>query len=96
MNLATSKSFNLQSWNSILAYLAGDHVNGPAGRLARGVLVPAAALLVFLMLWAAGAKKVETSLGQLPGPVKVWEQTLALYQEHVQAAFAYCEGDDVD
>ncbi len=46
------------------------------------VLVPLAALLVFLLLWSAGARNVETSLGVLPGPVQVWEQSMALYQEH--------------
>jgi nitrate/nitrite transport system permease protein len=34
------------------------------------------------MLWAVGAQQVETSLGQLPGPAKVWEQAVALYGEH--------------
>lgn len=46
------------------------------------VLVPLAALLVFLLLWSAGARKVETSLGVLPGPAQVWEQSVNLYQEH--------------
>jgi nitrate/nitrite transport system permease protein len=50
--------------------------------IAIGVLVPALALLAFLMLWSAGARSVQTSLGQLPGPAKVWEQTVALYEEH--------------
>ncbi|MCB1723613.1 MAG: ABC transporter permease [Gammaproteobacteria bacterium] len=52
------------------------------GRLARGILVPVAAILVFLMMWTAGAQQVQTSLGELPGPAKVWEQSVALYDEH--------------
>ena len=82
MKLETSRAFNFRAWNGLLAYLAGDQVNSPVSRLAQSLLVPAAALLVFLMLWAVGAKNVETSLGQLPGPAKVWEQTVSLYQEH--------------
>ena len=34
------------------------------------------------MLWSAGAKNVQTSLGVLPGPAMVWEQSLSLYAEH--------------
>jgi len=82
MNLANPRTFNFRAWNGLLAKLAGDQANAPLGRLAQSVLVPAAALLVFLMLWAVGAKNVETSLGQLPGPAKVWEQAVALYEEH--------------
>ena len=82
MNLATPRTFNFRTWNGLLAKLAGEQANAPLGRLAQSVLVPAAALLVFLMLWAVGAKHVETSLGQLPGPAKVWEQAVALYEEH--------------
>ncbi len=78
MNLATPKTFNFDAWNRLLVYLAGDQVNTPVSRLAQSVLIPAAALLVFLMLWSVGAKNVETSLGQLPGPAQVWEQTANL------------------
>ncbi|MGB5200380.1 MAG: ABC transporter permease, partial [Sedimenticolaceae bacterium] len=53
-----------------------------SGSLVRNVLVPFAAILVFLMLWSAGAKQVQTSLGELPGPAQVWDQGIALYQEH--------------
>ncbi|MGD8842895.1 MAG: ABC transporter permease [Gammaproteobacteria bacterium] len=60
-------------------------MNTPISRFAQSLLVPAAALLVFLMLWSVGAKHVETSLGQLPGPAQVWEQTLTLYAEHQDA-----------
>lgn len=82
MTLATLKTFNFGAWNRLLGYLAGDQVNTPISRLAQSVLVPVAALLVFLMLWSVGAKNVETSLGQLPGPAQVWEQTVTLYNEH--------------
>jgi len=46
------------------------------------IATPAIAILVFLFLWSAGAQRVETSLGQLPGPKAVWEQSVTLYQEH--------------
>ena len=61
-------------------------------KLIKGLLVPFIAILVFLMLWSAGASQVHTSLGVFPGPAKVWEQTKALWAEHQeervkQAAF---------
>jgi len=44
--------------------------------------VPLVAIGIFLALWGAAASQVQTSLGQLPGPAKVWEQTVALFDEH--------------
>lgn len=49
---------------------------------ARGLVVPLIAMLVFLLLWSAGARQVQTSLGALPGPAQVWEQAVALWGEH--------------
>ncbi len=51
-------------------------------KLIKGLLVPFVAILVFLMLWSAGASQVQTSLGVFPGPAKVWEQTKSLWAEH--------------
>ncbi|MGW8310092.1 MAG: ABC transporter permease [Thiogranum sp.] len=82
MKLATPQTFNLGLWDALLTRLSGDGMNTPISRFAQSLLVPVAALLVFLMLWSVGAKHVETSLGQLPGPAQVWEQTLSLYAEH--------------
>jgi nitrate/nitrite transport system permease protein len=45
-------------------------------------LLPLAGLLIFALLWHVGASRVETSLGTLPGPAGVWEQTVNLYSEH--------------
>jgi nitrate/nitrite transport system permease protein len=39
-------------------------------------------MLAFLFFWHFGAAKVDTSLGQLPGPVQVWEQVKVLNEEH--------------
>ncbi|HEY9201529.1 MAG TPA: ABC transporter permease [Gammaproteobacteria bacterium] len=33
-------------------------------------------------LWSVTAAQIETSLGSVPGPVKVWEQARVLYAEH--------------
>ena len=51
-------------------------------KLIKATLAPFAAILVFLIIWSAGAKQIETSLGTFPGPVQVWQQAGALWQEH--------------
>jgi nitrate/nitrite transport system permease protein len=76
------KTFDNAALNGALAFLSGDRLIRMTNLLTRNVLVPIAAILVFLMLWTAGAKQVQTSLGELPGPAQVWDQTLTLYDEH--------------
>ena len=78
----TSKTFNLPRLDGLLERLASDQVGKSFANLIKQLLVPIIALVVFLGLWSVGAKNVETSLGILPGPAKVWEQTEALYEEH--------------
>jgi nitrate/nitrite transport system permease protein len=46
-------------------------------------ILPVIAIAVFLALWSASAKQVQTSLGQLPGPVAVYEQASNLVDEHI-------------
>lgn len=49
--------------------------------LQAGVL-PAAGILVFLLIWQALAGQIDTSLGKFPGPAQVWEQARTLGVEH--------------
>ena len=49
----------------------------------KAFIVPFFAFLVFLGLWSSSASRIETSLGKVPGPAQVWEQTVSLYNEHV-------------
>lgn len=51
--------------------------------LIKTFVVPIVAFLVFLGIWSVTAAQVETSLGTVPGPAKVWEQTVSLYNEHL-------------
>lgn len=44
--------------------------------------IPVVAFVLFLFMWAGGASKVQTSLGQIPGPVQVKEQALGLWEDH--------------
>jgi nitrate/nitrite transport system permease protein len=44
--------------------------------------VPLLAMLLFGLLWSFSAARVQTSLGQIPGPAAVWEQAGALWADH--------------
>lgn len=62
------------------------------------LVVPVIAIIVFLFAWSAGASKVETSLGIIPGPVAVWDQAGELMKEHKDTrakADAFYERQDV-
>ncbi|MCW8906348.1 MAG: ABC transporter permease [Sedimenticola sp.] len=76
------KSFRLAWLQSLLAYLESDRLVQRTLLLIRQLLIPLAAIGLFLILWSAGAASVTTSLGQLPGPAQVWDQGVQLYQEH--------------
>ena len=80
--IATRKTLDLPWLDRLYAYLSGDRIARQFGKVTHSLLVPLIAIGVFLMLWSAGARNVQTSLGQLPGPAMVWEQAVALYGEH--------------
>lgn len=46
------------------------------------LLLPLIGLLLFIALWAGVAKKIDTSLGEFPGPSQVWVQSFVLIDEH--------------
>ncbi len=49
---------------------------------ARTFVLPVVAFVLFLGMWSISAARVETSLGQLAGPLAVWEQAANLVAEH--------------
>ncbi|MDO3386785.1 ABC transporter permease [Gilvimarinus sp. SDUM040013] len=51
--------------------------------LAKAILIPMVGLVLFLGVWHIGAKQVDTSLGQFPGPAEVHEQWSNLRSEHL-------------
>jgi len=79
---SNNQAFSSPILERVLAYLSGDAITRSMGGFTRNVVVPVIAIVVFLGLWDVGARQVQTSLGVLPGPAKVWEQTVVLYQEH--------------
>ena len=46
------------------------------------ILLPIIGILIFIALWAAVAKNIDTSLGEFPGPTQVWQQSFILFDEH--------------
>ncbi len=49
----------------------------------RTYIFPIIAIALFLGFWSMSAQQVQTSLGQLPGPVAVFEQAANLVDEHI-------------
>ena len=49
---------------------------------ARLFVLPLIAFVLFLGMWSYAAARIETSLGQLPGPIAVWGQAANLVVEH--------------
>jgi len=47
-----------------------------------GLLLPLLGILFTLSAWQFAANRIDTSLGQFPGPVQVWEQVGNLAAEH--------------
>lgn len=48
----------------------------------RKALLPLLGLLLFVAIWHGTASRIETSLGQFPGPVQVYSQSVQLWKEH--------------
>ncbi|MEO9297983.1 ABC transporter permease [Devosia alba] len=67
----------------LLKIAAGDNPREQLGELRDSLVFPLMGLVIFGMAWAALAPQVQTSLGAIPGPVQVWEQAGALWQDHV-------------
>ncbi len=88
------KPVSLDRVHALLTHIGFGFVN-PLIRLARGedpraqmrelwqlLGVPLLAIAIFLLAWSQASRTIETSLGQIPGPVAVWQQTLALWADH--------------
>ena len=67
----------------LLKIAAGDSPKTQLKALWQQLVVPLIGIAVFLAAWSWAAPKVETSLGAIPGPVQVWDQTKNLYADHL-------------
>ncbi|PLX39451.1 MAG: nitrate ABC transporter permease [Hyphomicrobiales bacterium] len=81
----------------ILKMAAGDNPREQLGELKRVLVIPLTGILLFLVAWGILAPKIQTSLGAIPGPVAVWEQTVNLWDDHKaerEKAAAFYERQD--
>lgn len=54
--------------------------HGPT--LVRSLGVPLIATFIFLFGWSRASANIETTLGVIPGPVAVWQQSIALWNDY--------------
>ncbi len=48
----------------------------------KDVIFPFVGIIVFLFIWSVASSRIDTSLGQFPGPAQVYEQSKSLVQEY--------------
>lgn len=83
---STSKFLDIVGlgWIVPLVFIvSGEDVKRNFQNLWKLLIVPLIAIVIFLAGWAYLAPKVKTSLGDLPGPAQVWQQTGVLWADHV-------------
>lgn len=80
--LKVTETLGLSFLSPIVKLAFGDSPVEQFKDLGRLVGLPVLAILIFLAAWAGTASQIKTSLGQLPGPVQVWEQGVNLINEH--------------
>ena len=66
MTVDTMKTFQIQDYQEVI----------------KAFVLPLVAFVLFLGMWGFSAARIDTSLGQLPGPVAVWGQATNLVAEH--------------
>jgi len=67
----------------IVKLFSGEAVLDQLNVIARNVLIPLMAIVLFLVSWSFGARQITTSLGQVPGPGMVLEQFQELWNAHL-------------
>ena len=66
----------------LLKIAAGESPKHQLKELGRVLGLPVLSIVIFLGAWAQVAPKIDTSLGTIPGPAKVWEEAVNLWQDH--------------
>jgi nitrate/nitrite transport system permease protein len=66
----------------LMRMLRGESPRSQLKDLWRLAAVPVIAMLVFLFLWSQMSSRIVTSLGEIPGPVAVWNQVGVLWADH--------------
>jgi nitrate/nitrite transport system permease protein len=66
----------------IVAICRGEDPRAHMRQLWLDLGAPVIAIAAFLLVWSQVSSGIQTSLGQIPGPAAVWEQTRALWADH--------------
>jgi nitrate/nitrite transport system permease protein len=66
----------------IVAITRGEDPRAHMRQLWLDLGAPIVAIAAFLLVWSQVSQGIQTSLGQIPGPTAVWEQTKALWADH--------------
>ena len=80
----TIQSLTPAALQPVVRLARGENPGIDWGNLLRSFLIPVLGIVLFLFLWEGLASRVDTSLGQFPGPSEVWEQSEGLYADHVR------------
>src|SRR5687768_15472264 len=64
--------------NPIIRICRGEPAQPQLRELWQLAGVPLLAIAIFLFAWSRVSATIETSLGHIPGPIAVWQQTQAL------------------
>lgn len=67
---------------------AGEDRKQQLANIGRYVIVPAAAVVLFLAAWSMLAQRVKTNAGALPGPVATWQAGQGLWRAQFEQAAA--------
>jgi nitrate/nitrite transport system permease protein len=67
----------------IVAMCRGEEPRAHIRQLWLDLGAPVLAIAAFLFVWSQASSGIQTSLGQIPGPAAVWEQTKSLWADHV-------------
>ncbi|HKE95649.1 MAG TPA: ABC transporter permease subunit, partial [Povalibacter sp.] len=68
--------------NPLLRLCRGENPAAQLRELWQFLGVPLLAIGAFLFAWSQASHTIETSLGKIPGPLAVWQQTGALWADH--------------
>jgi len=67
----------------IVAITRGEDPRAHMRQLWLDLGAPVLAIAAFLLVWSQVSQGIQTSLGTIPGPAAVWEQTKALWADHL-------------
>jgi nitrate/nitrite transport system permease protein len=69
--------------NPVIRLCRGENPREQLRELWRQIGIPLLAIAVFLFAWSHASSRIQTSLGQIPGPLAVAQQAYSLWHDHI-------------